>query len=66
MTQIDASAPPRKVQLEDIPVKPSMTKECVARQRPLTSAARQRIFPRPPLTNPSLPPSHPQGVGRGF
>ena len=57
MTQIDASAPPRKVQLEDIPVKTGMTKECVATlTRTSASAARQRNFPRPRLTFPSLPP----------
>ena len=41
MTQIDASAPPRKVQLEDIPVKPGMTKECVA--TPTSSSTSTRL-----------------------
>jgi hypothetical protein len=41
MTQIDASAPPRKVQLEDIPIKPGMTKECVA--TPTSSSTSTRL-----------------------
>lgn len=40
MTEV--KAPPRKVQLRELPVKPGMTKECAPRRR-----ARSQKVPRP-------------------
>jgi len=73
MTRIDASAPPRKVQLEDIPVKPGMTKECVARANVFVNVIKTRPSRATNLSALALltdhcfsSPARTQGAGRGF